>query len=321
MLLLSAVAPARGQAIAPPAVGQPTDFSNVVGVFTLAAEATPTSVAVEEPVELLVTITGQAVAPHVPQRAHLKLFPAGVERQFFIEPLAEQAGPGEWRFRYRLRPKSVDVRHIPGLALVYYAPRGRRYQTAYSDAIPIQVKPRAETAIEVKGLQVVSAPASFRTLAPLPTGSRASAWATSLLSLSAALVLPLLAAGAGAWLWRRTHPAAHEQQRRRQGRAAQATVAALASAQTVPEATARLADYLRVRWDYPGAEPTPRDVDRWLRRRGVRPPARQRWRTFLAACDAVRYVPGPATANGWSSAEAAELIHALEAEPCAHSQR
>ena len=56
-LLLGAAADVsvRAQdALAPPAVGQPADFSGAVGTFRLEAKAAPLSVAVEEPIELTV---------------------------------------------------------------------------------------------------------------------------------------------------------------------------------------------------------------------------------------------------------------------------
>src|SRR5262245_40260511 len=91
----------------PPKLGQPADFSGVVGTFQSRAEAKPKTVAIEEPITLTITITGRAVAPHTPKRENLRLFPEGTLRDFFIEPAGEQRADGAWIFVYRLRPRHL----------------------------------------------------------------------------------------------------------------------------------------------------------------------------------------------------------------------
>jgi hypothetical protein len=304
-----------------PVVGRPGDFSHVVGAFTISAEASPLAVQVEEAIELRVAIAGQAAPGQSPRLARLKLFPADMEEQFFVEPVSEHAEAGRWRFVYRLRPKSTAVKHVPGLKLVYYTPRQRRYQTAYSDAIPIEVKPRADGSVKIDGLKVISAPPSFFELAEPNAAADGGEFELTLLAAVLLFLAPPLACAAGLWAWRRRHPAAEELRRRHKHRAAQTALDALGRNHAAPPALAAvLTDYLRGRLDFPGVEPTPREVERWLKGRGVRRPLRLRWRRWFEACDAARYVPAGGAAADDASREAAALIHDLEGEPCVQSR-
>jgi hypothetical protein len=307
---------------APPLVNQPADFSQVVGTFTISTDASPTKVAVEEPIELRVTIRGQASPPHVPRRALLKLFPADMHEHFFVEPGAEQAGAGIWRFDYRLRPKSTAVSRIPGLKLVYYAPRQGRYQSTYSDEIPVQVTPRPAADVAVPGLNIVPAPPSFFELAAIPPGGAAAGASDSAAAWLALLLAPPLLCGGAVWAWRRSHPELHELRQRRRHRAAQQALTAIAhNGQAAAEVQLVLTEYLRDRLDFPTLEPTPPDVDRWLKRRGVRGLVRQRWRGFFQECAAARFTPPGAPSTFEAAAQAAELIHELEADPCVQDGR
>src|SRR5436305_3167177 len=75
-----------------PVTGHPPNFSGAAGHYTIQARATPTTVRVEDPITLTVRITAQKPGPwkHPPQRDKLKLFPADLEGNFFIEPLPEE---------------------------------------------------------------------------------------------------------------------------------------------------------------------------------------------------------------------------------------
>lgn len=308
----------RGQeTLTPPAVGQPADFSGAAGMFRIAATATPSSVAVEEPIELTVEITGQAAGPHAPKQARLKLFPADIDDTFFVEGVSEHTKDGLWRFIYRLRPKTTAATHIPGLKLVYYAPRQKRYQATYTDAIPIKVTPRPEAKVKVDGLKIVSAPSGFFEWAEMPQEARGSQFELSWIVIVLIVVAPPLLAAAGVHLWRRTHPSSALAKARRRHRAATVAVTALtANHRPASEVVAVVTDYFRSRLDFPTAEPTPAEVEQCLKRRGVRPELRRRWRRFFQDCDEARYRPA-GLSDGWLPAtEAAVLIQELETDPC-----
>lgn len=302
----------QSPALEPPRVGQPPDFSQVVGTFQIAAKAQPTAVAVEEPVTLIVSISGKADPPHVPKRDLLRIFPDDMQRDFFVEPLGEKTTPGTWEFTYRLRPKHTRMPFIPGLKLVYYVPGKGRYQTAYSDAIPLTVKPRPEPVVEVAGLTVVQAPRSFLELAeerpaPQRVAMQRSAWHLGLLLGPPALCFT------GAWWWRRRQTWRAERLRQ-QRRALENLLTKVKDSSDDVAATASLvAAYLRSRLDIPAEEPTPAELDRWMKRRGVSKSTRQEWRQFWQRCDAARFSPSPL---GAGAPGVVPLIHALEEEPC-----
>ena len=298
---------------------QPADFSRIVGVVQIAAVAKPGVVAVDEPLTLTVTITGQAVAPYLPKRDHLRIFPDDVQRDFYIEPVREQSRAGSWEFVYHLRPKHARVQFVPGLKLVYYAPQQRRYQSAYADAIPLTVNPRQEAVVDIKGLKVIQAPPSFFELADEDTTDQSSATAliqqAPQIPLRLALLPPLLCI-VGAWWWRRRRRSHADRAHRRQQLVEQ-TVAALAKPPCDAALTTRLLTiYLRQRLDFPAAEPTPIEVERWLKRRGVAKPIREEWRLVLQGYDALRFAPGQSARSAVDGSEAAELIRALEDQEC-----
>ncbi len=291
----------------PPKLGQPADFSQIVGTFQIAGHAEPTAVAVEEPTTLTVTITGQAFSPYLPKRASLRIFPTTIDRDFFIEPISERTLDGAWEFVFRLRPKHERVSSIPGLKLVYYAPRQRRYQTAYSEAIPLVVTPRSAATETVPGLQVVSAPASFLELVPEPPSTF---WFIPTWAIVAILLGAPAAFLAGlAWQRRRISPS--DLWRRRAAleilRAIQQTSEPEVLCQTI-------GTYLR-QLGYPAHEPTSQEVDRWLKRRGVGGPIRQRCRQVLADCAAARFGP-ERMADAALTTSCAEMIRTLEEQAC-----
>jgi hypothetical protein len=74
--------------------------------------------------------------------------------------------------------------------------------------------------------------------------------------------------------------------------------------------------YLRERLDFPAVEPTPREVARFLKRRGFALERCAQSEAFLQACDAVQFTGGSAVAAKSLAEEAATLIESLEADPC-----
>src|SRR5262249_4902653 len=80
-----------------------------------------------------------------------------------------------------------------------------------------------------------------------------------------------------------------------------------------------LAEYLRHRFDLTAAEPTPAEVADRLRCGGASAATAEKTAAFFRGCDAVRFTPnGTPSAADWPDT-AAQLILALEAEPCSSS--
>jgi hypothetical protein len=313
---------------APPALDQPDDFSGAVGVYSISFGATPTEVAVEDPITLTVRITGTGPGKYLPDRAKLRLFPPEMAKEFFIEPRPEEdrhrAGlwEGVWEFVYRLRPKHVGVKRIPALRFVYYDPILARYQPARTRGnLPIKVTARAQAALSKEATRVPQAPERFYELATGEAVLARSGHAGEFYPLLLACLVLAPPGICAAWyaLRQRLHPEAGWRARRRRSRAARAALAALQAVEgeSVGERTASvLAGYLRQRLELRGAEPTPAEVAVHLVRAGVSSGVTDRVAAFFRTCDAARFAPSPPHETAALAAAARALVNALEAELC-----
>jgi hypothetical protein len=301
---------------AQPARGRPPQYSGAVGRYSLQATAAPTTLHVEEPTTLRVTISAEGPQPTPPQRPALRLFPAEWDKDFYVEevPGEDRSNPrkGSWEFVYRLRPKHEQVQAIAGLKLVYYNPARAKYETAYQepDHIPLTVRPRPQPRADWDVAD--AAPASLYVLAPVYpiTGPPASPRpATDWLIL---LIAPPFVCWLGSrlvralWHGARTGLAVHA--------AAQRALKELdAGTEPVWQVVGR---YLRERLSYPGAEPTPGEVALFLKRCGAARPVCTAFRAFCDACDAARFAPLSSDDASRLRGEAARLIESLEADKC-----
>jgi hypothetical protein len=159
-----------------------------------------------------------------------------------------------------------------------------------------------------------AAPDSFYRIDESPAVlARWAPFSVSPTALALTLTIPPLACLLGALAWRRRFPT--EAQRTARHRA-QAARRALARLQAGEPAWAVVPRYLHERYDFGVDDPTPADAAAFLKRLGF---AKERCRdaaAFFARCDAVRYTAAlmdPKTPGE----DAARLIQALEADPCA----
>lgn len=296
--------------VSPPLAGQPADFSQVVGSYTLEATATPSEVGVGEAVRLTVRIRGRGPAAYQPRRPHLRLFPASVTRDFYLRPLPaeDRSEPAEhiWEFVYELRPKHAQVQKIPSLHLIYYDPVYRCYQTSYSRALPLRVRTSASE--QPAALLAVPLPAA-PTLYDLAVGPsvlrRESPPAASFpihgtrdwFLLVLGVMLPPLVAVV---LARRHLPLSRRASARGGLRpAARQLLAALEVQAEAEQLAPLLAEYLRRCWELPAGRFTPRETARWLRRRGVSAEQARQAAQLVQLCTAARFAPlPPAEASG-----------------------
>lgn len=321
LFLVVATAPVRGQDPAPPLTA-PEDFSHIVGRYRIEATAAPTEVRVEDALTLTVRIIGSGPVEYQPRRDKLQILPEDFPQDFYIEPLPEKdTHKGEvWTFAYRLKPKRTDVKHVPALKLVYY--NGRKFQTSFTEPIPLKVSPRGTAQAPDQVKEALKPPPQFYELI---TGDEVlrreePGWLFRPMFVMPMLLLPpLLCAGWYVW-WRRRHPDQASVTRRARSEAAERALHDLSGQTDAVSIAARVTDYLRQRLDLPGAEPTPGEVRDFLWRAGVSRTLRDRFATFLAACDAARFSSPKATPQALGVESVAEdarhLIHALEAEAC-----
>jgi hypothetical protein len=323
LLLWHGAAFAQDPSVDPPRVGRPTDFSNVVGKYEIAATASPTIVAVEQPIILRVTITGAGPSQYEPKREQLKIFPDTWDGDFYREEMREEhqvdRAKKTWTFVYRLKPKHVKIDAIDGIVLVYFDPQKagiRKFETRYADSIKITVKPRPENPPGIV-LPTDIAPESFYQFVPMGEFRRSAEIPASfsLLTFTGFLAAVPMVCMLGACFWKKCHPDEREQRRRQRSRAADHALAQLRG-QTSP-VWQIVSQFLRERFDLVLLEPTPAEVAAILLRRGIARELCLQSKTLLQACDAQRYSRAPA-ADQQSLAEAAQrVIAALEADPCA----
>ena len=123
-----------------PDAGRPTDFTGLVGQYSLAAEASPTEVNVGDPITLNIMVAG---ADYLDNVVLPPLHNQQALRDNFKVP--EEMAPGEIDGRVKvythtIRAKHPEVKEIPAISLNYFNPETGSYETATSNAIPLQVK-------------------------------------------------------------------------------------------------------------------------------------------------------------------------------------
>lgn len=325
LLLLPALATAQvAEQIEPPHVGRPKDFSGAVGSYTISMDAKPTEVLVEEPITLIVRITGSGPTP--PRRLKLSELAKDVETDFYVEDLPKQdrelPEKKTWEFHYRLKPKHLDVRIVPRLRFVYYdpeLPEGRRFQPRFTrETIVLTVKPRpVEVPPPVENK--VEHPERFYQLGQTSLARPVPAllwWAGVIL----ALLAPPFACVVWYQIWRRLYPDAVEQLKRRRSRAARNALNALEALGVTNDGekvAAIVTGYLRQRLELAPMEATPPEADWQLSNYGLSQGLRERVVILLRACDAVRFAPQETADKRPLTADATDIVLAVEAELCA----
>ena len=125
-----------------PTAGKPDDFTGLVGVYTLAADASADTVNVGDPIDLQLHIradepmNGVNSGPDLAAQGlgdHFRLDSDGWER------VASQR-PGERVFSTTIRALSPDVTEIPPIRLPYFDTSAGEYRVAETEAIPLAVR-------------------------------------------------------------------------------------------------------------------------------------------------------------------------------------
>lgn len=311
LTLLATAALAQPAAIDPPLIGRPDRFSNIVGNYDLQVSAEPTEVCVEEAITLRIRITGSGPAKYEPDRKHLQILP-NWDDDFFVqempaEPRADRA-KNTWLFVYRLKPKHTKVSAIDDIRLVYYDPK-QKFITIEADPIKITVKPKpANLNVDTP----LAAPESLFECAPswevlarpvFPIEVQAEDFVFLIVGPALAFLFFLF------WDNRNRRYYAS----RRCQEAARHALAALGHGSEWPWSI--VCRYLRDRFDFTGQDASPREVARFLKRRGFALERCARSEAFLQACDALQFAGQPADVKALAG-QAMLLIEALEADPC-----
>jgi hypothetical protein len=327
LLTPPALAEEDGQGEEPPALGQPAYFNGAIGTFQVSASVEPATVQAEDPLIYTVRITAPAPPQRPPQRPHLAAFPA-FGKNFYTEDVGPPAGdhpnPTTWAFRYRLKPKDVQVREVPAFPFVWYkpgvVPPRLGYQTAYVPAQPLTVLPREEVQNPASDLASLGAPELALELV-MGDAVRQS-WNVGQAPNPLVLILGLLVPPAACvgWYraWRRHYPDAARLARRRRSRAARQAMKALrpailpAGEIQVRHVARVVTRYLQDRLGLETEEPTPEEIADRLCRSGLDGHLVEQARGFFEACVAVRFGLFSSSQRAWAE-EAKRLIQTLEA--------
>jgi hypothetical protein len=340
-LLLCGLLVAQPAAEAPIA-GRPTDWSGVSGgPYVVRLFAEPTELAAEDQLTLFVRIgvADEGSAGNLAKLRRPALAKMDAFKSFAIDDLDENAtseAPPRW-FRYLLRPRNADVNEIPRLKFVYFNPRTGRYQTTYSEPVPLTVRQRtaAAAAVEVppwimqewKDQENEDLEAYYRMAAPSliergwrrffdsfgihsnPRYDRLYARDGPSYWTALALAAPPLFATAWYAIWRRRNPDAARLakiRRSRAGAAALRTLGQLAdnSPQKVRHA---IEEYLHARAGLPPSANTPSEIVGHLHSSSFSPAELEEVGSLLRRCDDALFAPSPVDVNGLS-AQARNLI-------------
>lgn len=305
-----------------PQVGRPTeDFYLAAGSqvrVTMTVE--PSEVRLGE--SLILTLAmHEIINPTDVRRPDLDALEAFRVR-FQIEDLPDEGSEPEARtFRYRLRPRSVEVTEVPAFVMSFFDPNRQTqtniarawFLTTYARAIPILVLPEAEP--EPTPVVPLKVPPFAETLATteevLRAPSREWGWPWW---VGIGFGVPL--AGWGwLWLWGRLNPNAARLIRLARGRAARHALLSLERLtrlpdQDLPRAVAQtMLRYLRHRFDLPGSVCTPAEIEGQLVGVTDRSSA---IRSLLADCDTARFAPSRAGEASALIEQARRLILELE---------
>jgi len=303
---------------APPVAGRPPQFSRIVGSYRIEATAAPTQVIVEEPLQLRVRIVGQGPKEYQPQRKYLRIFPDDFANQYYVEDVPDQdrllTEENAWEFVYRMRPKSTEVKFIPGLKLVYYHPARQKYATSFADAIPLTVQPPAQK-VDMPPVKTIVAPPGFLELSsPGEVGfwqiHRVPPWWVLLLGL----VLPPLFCFVVGWWWPRRYSRIATMQR--SGSMQKVLDSLTKGTGTDDNVPATLTGYLREKLHLSGLEPTPLEVVNRLRRLGATKAVVRDVQGLLETCDRARFQPHANIKADQLRQQAIGILHRLEAETC-----
>lgn len=320
-----------------PEAGRPTDFSGLVGAYSVTASAEPREVSVGEPFTLRITVNGPPPLSLIPildladQPSLTSAF--RVPR----DPVLPVFTPVGAMFTYAVRARSPESTQIPPISLNYFDTAAGEYRVARSEPIRLSVRPSSAAGADEPGPDDLDAEAASTTAAARPsarvdttslqlTGPPAAPLLTAPIIAVAALVPPLCLAiaWAGVSLRRRAlaHPAARRRRRAlRSARRRLRRVAATTHPRDAAAAVSAVLTHLAADWfDRPPGSLTSAEALALLGGEDARDS--RELAGLLAECDRLRFsTPEPAPASPASLFDRARAVleqtsAALRSRPC-----
>jgi hypothetical protein len=138
--------PRAVQVLPLPKENVPPGFTGAVGSYAMAITASPTNIAVGEPVTVKVQISGRGALESItlPSQTgwdQFKVYPPTSDFQADAnDPLGIS---GTRTFALTVVPQTMDVKELPAYVFSYFDPEQKSYRTATQPAIPLIVRPSA----------------------------------------------------------------------------------------------------------------------------------------------------------------------------------
>ncbi|HPF38647.1 MAG TPA: BatD family protein [Phycisphaerae bacterium] len=147
-----------------PLAGRPDNYNGAVGHFSIEARATPASVPVGDPITLTIYLRSDDAVLEGLSAPKLSAI-ANLTRDFEVadESLAGEVRGNTKIFSQTIRPLREDIREIPAIPFSYFDPETARYETSWSDPMPLQIRPAERVAVPMDH----DAGATPQSLAPL----------------------------------------------------------------------------------------------------------------------------------------------------------
>jgi len=136
-----------------PGQGRPDTFTGAIGSFTFEADATPKAAKVGDPIDLILSVTGDGVLE--------KILPLDLTKQAELTqsfrvhtdaPSVNVTGTTK-TFRYTVRAKDETVSEVPPITFSFFDVRANQYRTLRSKPVKVSVSPTATMSLnEVVGM-------------------------------------------------------------------------------------------------------------------------------------------------------------------------
>jgi oxygen tolerance protein BatD len=128
------------------------NFSNAVGEFELELSANPTTVKINEPITVTITVSGignldEVYLPVIDYGENFSVYDQNIEVS--KKEIGDKIG-GEKIFKQIIIPRSIDLKEIPAVTISYFDPSTSLYLMLSSEAIPIKVEPLPDDGEQTK---------------------------------------------------------------------------------------------------------------------------------------------------------------------------
>lgn len=129
-------------AVPPPPQNAPPTFAGAVGQYSVTAAASPTTVAVGDPITVRIQVTGRGwldaiTVPPQPQWREFKMYAPNAR----IDGADQNNTSGTKTFEIAVVPQSVSIKALPPFAFSYFDPDAAAYRTVTTPAIPLTITP------------------------------------------------------------------------------------------------------------------------------------------------------------------------------------